>query len=151
LLRIAKAYIEEHFRKDIGLAELASLTKLSQSRFARGFRISTGVPPCTWTLRRRVEAAEQLLLSTDMPLSCIAIQVGFADQSHLTKVFRRNARNREQSEEFERPPANFSDLAPGVIQKLQSQFTGLDSIALGRQTAPAGLVHGFDSGARGGT
>lgn len=89
-LRIAKAYIEDHFRQDICLAELATLTKLSQSRFARGFRVSTGVPPYTWALRRRVEAAEQLLVSTSMPLSRIAIQVGFADQSHLTKVFRRS-------------------------------------------------------------
>jgi AraC family transcriptional regulator len=88
-LRIAKAYIEEHFRQDISLTELASLTKLSQSRFARGFRVSTGVPPYTWALRRRVEAAEDLLVSTKMPLSRIALQVGFADQSHLTKVFRR--------------------------------------------------------------
>jgi AraC family transcriptional regulator len=88
-LRIAKAHIEEHFRQDISLAELASLTKLSQSRFARGFRVSTGVPPYTWALRRRIEAAEQLLVSSNMPLSRIAIQVGFADQSHLTKVFRR--------------------------------------------------------------
>jgi AraC family transcriptional regulator len=88
-LRIAKAYIDEHFRQDVGLAELASLTKLSQSRFARGFRVSTGIPPYTWALRRRVEAAEQLLVSSNMPLSRIAVQVGFADQSHLTKVFRR--------------------------------------------------------------
>ena len=88
-LRIAKSYIEEHFRQEISLAELASLTRLSQSRFARGFRVSTGMPPYTWALRRRIEAAEQLLAGTDEPLSHIAIQVGFADQSHLTKVFRR--------------------------------------------------------------
>jgi AraC family transcriptional regulator len=73
----------------LGYIELTSLTKLSQPRFARGFRVSTGVLPYTWALRRRVEAEEQLLLSTEMPLSRIAIQVGFADQSHLTKVFRR--------------------------------------------------------------
>lgn len=88
-LRIAKTYIEEHFRHDISLAELASLTHLSQSRFARGFRLSTGVPPYTWTLRRRTEAAQQMLSGTNMPLSEIAIQLGFADQSHFTKVFRR--------------------------------------------------------------
>jgi len=88
-LRIAKSYIEENFRQDIGLTELANLTQLSQSRFARGFRISTGLPPYSWTLRRRVEAAERLLASTASPVSEIAVQVGFADQSHLTKVFRK--------------------------------------------------------------
>ena len=88
-LRIAKSYIEENFRQDIGLAELASLTQLSQSRFARGFRISTGIPPYSWTLQRRVKAAQDLLASTDTPVSEIAVQVGFADQSHLTKAFRR--------------------------------------------------------------
>jgi AraC family transcriptional regulator len=89
-LRLAKSYIEEYFRQDISLAELADLTHLSQSRFARGFRISTGVPPYSWALRRRIEAAEHLLASTDIPLSDIAVQVGFADQSHLTKAFRRS-------------------------------------------------------------
>jgi AraC family transcriptional regulator len=88
-LRITKAYIEENFREDIGLKELADLTQLSQSRFARGFRISTGVPPYSWALRRRVEAAGHLLASTNIPVSEIAVQVGFADQSHLTKAFRR--------------------------------------------------------------
>jgi AraC-like DNA-binding protein len=88
-LRIAKCYIEEHFRRDISLAELANLTQLSQSRFARGFRISTGIPPYSWALRRRIAAAEQLLATTNTPLSEIAVQIGFADQSHLTKAFRR--------------------------------------------------------------
>jgi AraC family transcriptional regulator len=88
-LRLAESYIEENFRRDISLAELADLTQLSQSRFARGFRISTGVPPYSWALRRRIEAAEHLLASTDNPVSEIAVQVGFADQSHLTKAFRR--------------------------------------------------------------
>ena len=88
-LRIAKSYIEDNLHRDISLAELASLTHLSQSRFARGFRLSTGVPPYTWALRRRTEAAQKLLAHTAMPLSEIAIQLGFADQSHFTKVFRR--------------------------------------------------------------
>jgi AraC-like DNA-binding protein len=88
-LRLAKSYIEEYFRQDISLAELAKLTRLSQSRFARGFRISTGIPPYSWALQRRIAAAQQLLASTTMPLSEVAVQVGFADQSHLTKAFRR--------------------------------------------------------------
>ena len=88
-LRLAKSYIEEYFRREISLAELANLTHLSQSRFARGFRISTGIPPYSWALRRRVEAAEHLLASTNIALSEIAVRVGFADQSHLTKAFRR--------------------------------------------------------------
>jgi AraC family transcriptional regulator len=87
-LRIAKSFIEEHFRQDISLTELANLTQLSQSRFARGFRLSTGVPPYTWALRRRIQAAEELLAFTDMPLAHIAVDVGFADQSHLTKMFK---------------------------------------------------------------
>ena len=88
-LRLAKSYIENNFRQDISLAELADLTQLSQSRFARGFRISTGVPPYSWALRRRIEAAGHLLASTNIPVSEIAVQVGFVDQSHLTRAFRR--------------------------------------------------------------
>lgn len=60
---------------------------LSVSHFSRAFRISTGLPPHQWLLRRRVEAAQQLMTVRDLPLSEIAISAGFANQSHFTRVF----------------------------------------------------------------
>jgi AraC-like DNA-binding protein len=88
-LRRATEYIEAHFTEEISLVELAKITKLSQSQFARAFRNSTNLPPYRYVLRARIRQAEQLLATTRAPISEIASQVGFADQSHFTKAFRR--------------------------------------------------------------
>jgi AraC family transcriptional regulator len=71
----------------ISLQQLAAEFGLSVSYFSRAFRISTGLPPHQWLLRQRVKAAMQLMTVRDLPLSEIAIVVGFANQSHFTKVF----------------------------------------------------------------
>ena len=90
-LRLAKEYLEDNFSRGVSLAELANLTGLSRSWFARGFRGATGVSPYSWALKIRVQRAQELLLKGNIPLASVAVQVGFADQSHFTKVFRRLA------------------------------------------------------------
>lgn len=82
-------YLEANFTKEINLSELASLTRLSESRFARAFKSSTGIPPYAWVLKRRVKEAQGLLLQGQLSFSHIAGHVGFSDQSHFGKVFRR--------------------------------------------------------------
>jgi AraC family transcriptional regulator len=81
----------ERLDSDLGgmlpLQLIAAEFGLSVSHFSRAFRISTGLPPHQWLLRRRVEAAKQLMTARDLSLSEIAISAGFANQSHLTKVF----------------------------------------------------------------
>ena len=88
-LKLALRHMEAHFLEDVSLSELATLTRLSESRFARGFKTSTGTPPYTWLLKRRVQRAQELMLHGSEPLSSIAVQLGFADQSHFGKAFRR--------------------------------------------------------------
>ena len=90
-LKLAKEYIEDNFNRNIGLEELASLTGLSRSWFARGFRESTGIAPYSFILQIRVRRAKELLLDHKTPIATIATLVGFADQSHFTKTFRRYA------------------------------------------------------------
>ena len=48
-----------------------------------------GLPPHQWMLQARVRKAQELLAKGDLPISAIAIDVGFSDQSHFTKAFRR--------------------------------------------------------------
>jgi AraC family transcriptional regulator len=74
--------------QDISLEEMAKLVGLSQSQFARSFKISTGMPPYKWSLDARIKRAQELLLLGKESISAIAIQTGFADQSHFTKTFR---------------------------------------------------------------
>ena len=71
----------------LALQQIAAEFDLSVSHFSRAFRASTGLPPHQWLLRQRVKAAQQLMTVRDLPLSEIAISVGFANQSHFTKVF----------------------------------------------------------------
>jgi AraC family transcriptional regulator len=88
-LRIAKEYLHEHLVGEVSLEEVAGLTKLSLSRFARGFKASTGFPPYKWLLKERIQRAQVLMAATATSIADIATMVGFADQSHFTKAFRR--------------------------------------------------------------
>jgi AraC-like DNA-binding protein len=74
---------------DTNLAELAALCGLSRSYFIRAFKHTTGLPPHQWLLRQRVKRAKELLQGTKMPIVEIATACGFADQSHLTRVFSK--------------------------------------------------------------
>ena len=82
-------YLEAHMAQDISLEEMAKLVGLSQSQFARSFKTSTGMPPYKWSLDARIKRAQELLLRSREPIAVIALQTGFADQSHFTKTFRR--------------------------------------------------------------
>ena len=88
-LRRAIDYLEAHQMQDISLEEMAKLVGLSQSQFARLFKISTGMPPYKWSIDARIKQAQELLLLGKHSIASIAIQTGFADQSHFTKTFRR--------------------------------------------------------------
>jgi AraC family transcriptional regulator len=90
-LRLAKDYLEDNFNRNVGLEEVAELTGLSRSWFARGFRGSTGIPPYAFILQIRIRRAKEFLLDRKTPIATIATLVGFADQSHFTKIFRRYA------------------------------------------------------------
>jgi AraC-like DNA-binding protein len=81
-------YIDSHLQENIALEVLAEIAQLSVHHFAREFRQSLGIPPHNYIVQRRVEHAQQLLRNTDLPLSEIAIEAGFTDQSHLARHFR---------------------------------------------------------------
>jgi AraC family transcriptional regulator len=74
---------------DPGLAELASLCGLSRAHFLRAFKRTMGLPPHRWLLLQRVMRAKELLQHSSKPINEIALECGFADQSHLTRVFSK--------------------------------------------------------------
>lgn len=73
---------------EIALGQLAVECGLSVRHFGRAFQQSMGLPPHRYLLKRRVERAKELLLSSPLSLLEIALACGFADQSHFTRVFR---------------------------------------------------------------
>jgi AraC family transcriptional regulator len=74
---------------DTSLAELAELCGLSRSHFIRAFKQVTGMPPHRWLLMHRAKHAKDLLRGTNLSIADIAVVCGFADQSHLTRVFSK--------------------------------------------------------------
>jgi AraC family transcriptional regulator len=85
--RRCKELMNARIGEQISLRELAQECRLSISHFAAAFRQSTGESPHRWLMKRRVETAKEMLLSSELALSAIALDCGFADQSHLTRVF----------------------------------------------------------------
>jgi AraC-like DNA-binding protein len=75
----------------ITLKEIAQQCGLSVSHFSRAFRLSTGMPPHSWLINRRIEVAKSLLRNKRLSLADVALSSGFADQSHFTRVFTRAA------------------------------------------------------------
>jgi transcriptional regulator GlxA family with amidase domain len=86
-LQRVRAEIEANLSETISNRQLADCVRLSQFHFARAFRQSMSMSPQSYVLRRRIERAVHLMLSTDATLCEIAVDCGFSDQSHLTRRF----------------------------------------------------------------
>jgi AraC family transcriptional regulator len=83
------AHVEANLSRRIPIRELAALLYLSASHFCRAFKCTFGVSPRDYVLRRRIEVAQGLMLTTSEPLSSIAVRCGMCDQPHFTRSFRR--------------------------------------------------------------
>lgn len=89
--RKLRKHIDENLDGTLTSAVLGEIVALSASYFGRAFKATFGETPHAYVTRRRLEAAKDLMLATRDPLSQIAYQCGFADQSHLCRLFRRSA------------------------------------------------------------
>ncbi len=88
-VRKVTSHVEASLDRPLKSADLAQLVRLSACHFSRSFRVSFGCSPIEYVIRRRMEHAQGLMLSTDVPLSQIALDCGLADQAHLSRLFRR--------------------------------------------------------------
>jgi AraC family transcriptional regulator len=82
-------YVHAHLRRDLTLQELADALDLSPRHFSRLFRTTFGTTPHRYVITERVNEAKALLANRRLAIVEIAEALGFADQSHLTNVFRR--------------------------------------------------------------
>lgn len=88
-VRRVLAHVDANIDTSIRNSDLAAIAHLSVFHFNVAFRESVGDSPHEYVIRRRIEQAQGLMLSTDKPLSGIAVECGLADQSHLTRLFRK--------------------------------------------------------------
>jgi AraC family transcriptional regulator len=88
LLRLTD-YIEDHIDRDLSITRLARVIAISASHLKVMFKRSTGLSVHEHVIRRRVERAKLLLLRGELPSSQIALEAGFAHQSHMARWMRR--------------------------------------------------------------
>ncbi len=86
----AVTYLREHFHEAVNLTDLAKRTGMSVRQFNRRFREVFGTNPRTFLIKTRVQAACEMLRSTDKPIAEIALDFGFCDQSAFTQHFRKH-------------------------------------------------------------
>jgi len=89
-LYAALAHIDSHFRERIEEKEMAELCGLTVVRFSRLFKQNCGIGFQEYVMRKRMQAAEELLLNSDIPVSSVAYMVGFKDPSYFARAFRQH-------------------------------------------------------------
>lgn len=88
-LRQVTDYISDNCLRAIKLQELADMVGLSQSYFSSSFKASTGMAPHQWQMKARIERVKGRLLLPGASLVKVSHETGFADQAHMTRVFKQ--------------------------------------------------------------
>lgn len=84
-----RAYLDDHWSEAVTLASAADVVGASPTHMARSFSRAYGIPPHTYQIGKRIDAARRWLLDGMSPAQ-VAVAVGFVDQAHLTRHFKRH-------------------------------------------------------------
>jgi AraC-like DNA-binding protein len=85
---VAREYLHAHYSNSVKLIDLATVCGTSPFHLVRSFRDAVGMPPHAYLTQIRSNHARDMLLR-GIPVSAAAYHCGFADQSHLTRTFKR--------------------------------------------------------------
>ncbi|WP_371362351.1 HTH-type transcriptional activator Btr [Sporomusa rhizae] len=88
-LRPVLQYIDEHFDQKITLQSLAAMANLSPHHLCRLFKSITGMPPVAYVNHLRVNTAMVLLQEQHLPISEVALAVGFNDSNYFSRMFKK--------------------------------------------------------------
>jgi len=89
--RTAKELLASRLNGDTTMSEIATACGLSVDYFSACFKRTTGLSPYRWFSQYRVEQAKRMLVGTNLPLADVALTCGYADQSHFTGSFSKEA------------------------------------------------------------
>ena len=84
-----RAYIDSNLHRTIHIRDLSGVARRSPAHFSRKFKLALGASPHAYVVRRRLERACHLMMTSAEALSEIALSVGFSDQAHLCRLFRQ--------------------------------------------------------------
>jgi AraC family transcriptional regulator len=85
----ALEYIQDRLNADLTVSGIAQVAEMSADHFTKLFKESTGQSPYRYVIEARVRKAKELLTTGKFSISEAAHQVGFVDQSHLTRHFKK--------------------------------------------------------------
>lgn len=85
----ATEYVNAYMHRTIRLEELAVALDVSVSQLAALFKRTLGQPPHRFIMNLRVARAREMLVTTALPLTEIALACGFSHQEHMTRIFKR--------------------------------------------------------------
>lgn len=125
-MRRAAEYIGANLAENPELVDIAAAVGMSPYHFARLFKQAMGITPHQYVIAQRITSAQQLLMTSDLPLVEVGLRVGFNTQSHFSTLFRRwtgltPKQYRQQSaaqRQLHQPP-------PAIRQRLADAGTSL--------------------------
>jgi AraC family transcriptional regulator len=88
-VRRALEYLRETYTQEFSLDRVSAAAQLSKYHLERVFKKATGLRLHNYVVMLRVERAKEILARTSRPIADIALELGFADQSHFSNVFKQ--------------------------------------------------------------
>ncbi len=109
-------WMRQHLDEPLTVDDLAARAVLSPRTFARRFKETTGTTPHRWLLDQRLQHAEQLLESTDLPVDAVAARAGFGSADTLRHHFgaRRGVSPHTYRRTFTRKSSNAAASSSGA-------------------------------------
>jgi AraC family transcriptional regulator len=87
--RRAREILRANIKRGVALKVVARECGLSVGHFSNAFRRTLGIAPYKWLIEQRIALSKEKLRADGLSLSDVAIECGFSDQSHLTRIFRQ--------------------------------------------------------------
>jgi AraC family transcriptional regulator len=87
-MALARDFVHAHFTESLTVAQVAAAAGVHPAHLTRSFRQQLGCTLGDYIRRLRIEFASHLLLTSATPLSQVALETGFSDQSHFTRTFK---------------------------------------------------------------
>ena len=88
-MELAKAYIHSHLNQPILVTDVAEHVNLSSEYFTRLFKKETGQNIKDYIIQAKIDAAKDLLARSDIPVSLIAMEMGYDNFSYFTQIFKK--------------------------------------------------------------
>ena len=88
-IETALNYIHAHYAQPISMAEVAAQLYRSPEHFSRQFKEEVGENFSSYLTRYRLERAQELLQTTDLPVASVAVQTGYTTPGYFSRLYKK--------------------------------------------------------------